>query len=66
MAPAHDPFIDARSMWPASTILSASKSSPVKKAARRPSKASVASVCTTGRTPVKRPKFDSIPQIATM
>jgi hypothetical protein len=34
--------------------------------ARRGSHASVASAGTIGRTPLNRPKFDSIPQMATM
>ena len=37
-----------------------------KKAERRGSHASVASAATVGRTPLNRPKFDSIPQIETM
>ena len=40
--------------------------SVVKNARRRPSHASVATAWMIGRVPVKRPKFDSIPQIATI
>ena len=66
IAPAHEPFMAARSMNPLSTISSAFMSSAVKKTPRRPSHASVASACTTGRVPVKRPKFDSMPHTATI
>ena len=56
----------ANSMSPRLRISSALKSSPRKNAARRGSQASVASAVMVGRTPPKRPKFDSTPQIAAM
>ena len=65
IAPAHEPFMLSSGACPRSTIRSASNSSLRKSVPRRPSKASVASACTVGRTPVKRPKFDSMPQTAT-
>jgi hypothetical protein len=47
-------------------ISRAANSSLRKNTARRPSQASVASAAMVGRTPLKLPKFDSMPQIAAM
>ena len=56
----------ASSMSPRLRISSASNSSPRKNVERRGSQASVASAAIVGRTPLNRPKFDSMPQMATM
>ncbi len=53
-------------MYPRSRISSALNSSLRKSVERRGSQASVASAPTIGRTPVNRPKFDSMPQTAMM
>ena len=63
IAPAHDPSIFGNSMSPRLRISRASSSSRWKSVDRRGSHASVASAATVGRVPLKRPKFDSIPQI---
>ena len=66
MAPAHEPRMRDTSMSPRLRISSAANSSPRKNAARRGSHASVASAAMVGRTPLKPPKFDSMPQMAAM
>ena len=54
-----------RSMSPRLRISSAANSSRRKSVERRGSQASVASAATVGRVPLKRPKFDSKPQMDT-